>query len=236
LSSSSIASTTSSVGAGHSFALSYQMNNNGQGDAQQPFTNQVYLSRDVSLDSGDLLVDSYTLSSNFAGGTIGPAGFSANQLSISRSNIQVPTGTPGGSYYMIVKLDALNQIDETGPSPAFNGVENDNVVVGSYPITVVGPDLQLTVPSTVITGTYRLFVKTDSGNAVDEGSETNNTAASSTFAIAVITVAPATLPTPTLDTPYSQTLTASDGTAPYTFAVTGGSLPNGLTLRTAGLI
>lgn len=51
-----------------------------------------------------------------------------------------------------------------------------------------------------------------------------------------ITIAPATLPTGTLTVAYSQLLTAAGGTAPYTFNVTSGSLPAGLTLTPAGLL
>lgn len=53
----------------------------------------------------------------------------------------------------------------------------------------------------------------------------------------LITVNPATLPTggqPAV--PYSVQLSATGGTAPYTFAVTAGALPAGLTLSTAGLL
>ena len=53
----------------------------------------------------------------------------------------------------------------------------------------------------------------------------------------VITVNPATLPAGVIGTPYSQTITATGGIAPYTFAVTSGALPNGLTLNpTTGII
>jgi CSLREA domain-containing protein len=45
-----------------------------------------------------------------------------------------------------------------------------------------------------------------------------------------ITVNPTSLPASTLGTAYNQTLTASGGTAPYTFAVATGALPSGLTL------
>jgi hypothetical protein len=45
-----------------------------------------------------------------------------------------------------------------------------------------------------------------------------------------ITIEPATLPAAQKGVAYSQTLTASGGTGPYTFAVTAGSLPPGLTL------
>jgi hypothetical protein len=46
----------------------------------------------------------------------------------------------------------------------------------------------------------------------------------------VVTVLPATLPNGTVGSPYDQTVSGSGGTAPYTFAVTNGSLPTGLTL------
>src|SRR5262249_60242172 len=52
----------------------------------------------------------------------------------------------------------------------------------------------------------------------------------------VISPAPASLPGGTIGTAYSQTITASGGTAPYTFAVTSGTLPAGLTLSTSGAI
>jgi hypothetical protein len=49
-----------------------------------------------------------------------------------------------------------------------------------------------------------------------------------------IAVSPATLPNGSTTAPYGQTITASGGTAPYAFTVTGGTLPPGLTLSTAG--
>jgi hypothetical protein len=50
----------------------------------------------------------------------------------------------------------------------------------------------------------------------------------------VITLAPATLPNGTVGVAWSQTLTASGGTAPYTYTLTAGTLPTGLALTTAG--
>lgn len=55
-----------------------------------------------------------------------------------------------------------------------------------------------------------------------------------TIAAPAITVAPATLPNPTVAKAYDTTLLSSGGTAPYTFAVTGGALPRGLALSSAG--
>ena len=51
-----------------------------------------------------------------------------------------------------------------------------------------------------------------------------------------ITISPATLPNGAVGVAYSQTLTASGGTAPYTFTVIAGALPPGLALSTAGVI
>jgi hypothetical protein len=51
-----------------------------------------------------------------------------------------------------------------------------------------------------------------------------------------ITLSPTTLPPGTLLVPYSQQITASGGTAPYTFVIAAGALPSGLFLSSTGLI
>jgi hypothetical protein len=51
-------------------------------------------------------------------------------------------------------------------------------------------------------------------------------------AACVLTLSPATLPSTSLGVPYSETITASGGTAPYTFSVSSGALPPGLALNT----
>ena len=47
----------------------------------------------------------------------------------------------------------------------------------------------------------------------------------------LITVNPASLPNPVLGVPYSQTILASGGAAPYSFAITAGALASGLSLN-----
>jgi hypothetical protein len=51
-----------------------------------------------------------------------------------------------------------------------------------------------------------------------------------------IALSPATLPGGTLGVAYSQTITGTGGAAPFTFAVTAGTLPAGLTLTAAGVL
>lgn len=51
-----------------------------------------------------------------------------------------------------------------------------------------------------------------------------------------ITLSPPTVPGGTEGVAYGQAITATGGTAPYTFSVTGGSLPPGLTLAPAGAL
>src|SRR5205823_26583 len=52
-----------------------------------------------------------------------------------------------------------------------------------------------------------------------------------------LTLSPASLPSATVNSPYSATLSATGGSGTYTFAVTSGGLPLGLTLNaTTGLL
>lgn len=59
---------------------------------------------------------------------------------------------------------------------------------------------------------------------------------SSDCATTTITLSPSSLPNGTVGTAYSQTITASGGTSPYTFAKTAGTLPTSLTLTSGGLL
>ncbi len=80
------------------------------------------------------------------------------------------------------------------------------------------------------------------------GTDTNGCFASVAYSIVIaaapttptscpaITLTPTTLPNASAGTAYSQTLAGSGGTAPYSFGVTAGTLPNGLTLTAAGVL
>lgn len=60
---------------------------------------------------------------------------------------------------------------------------------------------------------------------------------STTSTVVHVAIAPSSLPGATVyATGYSQSITASGGTAPYTYTVTSGSLPNGMALSSGGVI
>lgn len=71
------------------------------------------------------------------------------------------------------------------------------------------------------------------GNARDA---TPDLGAFDTDGSVLILISPATLPNVSLGDPYLQNLSATGGQAPYTFAVTSGTLPNGITLASDGLL
>ncbi len=85
------------------------------------------------------------------------------------------------------------------------------------------------------TGSYPISIKaTDNSTGSGPYSQTNNYTL--TVAAPTIPIAPATLTAATVGVAFSQQLTASGGAGPYTYAVTTGTLPAGITLTTGGLL
>lgn len=75
-----------------------------------------------------------------------------------------------------------------------------------------------------------------SGRAISRSGSVSLTANRLSLCCAPITVAPASVPNGILGTDYRQTFTADGGVAPYTFAITSGALPFGLTLEPTGAL
>lgn len=71
---------------------------------------------------------------------------------------------------------------------------------------------------------------------VTDGLGATSVAIASITVSSYFTVDPSDLPSGTVGVAYSQTLTASDGSSPYTFSVSSGSLPTGLSLSSSGVI
>lgn len=105
------------------------------------------------------------------------------------------------------------------------------VILGSLPpgISLSSVGVISGTPTTV--GNYSFTVR-----ATDSYGCTGSSAYAVTVNCPTITITPATVPGGTVGTAYNQTLTASGGTSPYTFAVATGSLPAGLTLSSSGAL
>jgi uncharacterized protein YhjY with autotransporter beta-barrel domain len=145
---------------------------------------------------------------NFSVGTPGSLGINPATLPDGFQNIaynQLLTGTGGTGPYTFSVL--------SGSLPPGLSLASGGGITGT--------------PSTGGSYTFTVGV-VDSGGSTGSASFTINIGAN------ILTVLPATLPNGTQNAAYSQTVTASGGTGPYTFAVTSGALPAGLSLDSAG--
>ena len=105
------------------------------------------------------------------------------------------------------------------------------ITAGSLP-SGLGLDSAGNISGTAtVAGTFNFTV-----TATDQLNATGSQAYKLIIATPTITLSPATLSTPIYGSSYSQIITATGGTAPYTYAVTSGTLPAGLTLGTSGNI
>ena len=132
----------------------------------------------------------------------------------------LPNATAGTAYSQTVTASG-------GASPYSYAV-----TAGALPAGLVLNTTSGTVTGTpTAAGTFNFTV-----TATDNGSFTGSRAYTVTIAGPTITVAPVSLPAPVVGVAYSQAVSASGGTAPYSYAVVAGALPPGLTLSAAGTL
>ncbi|MFN7562019.1 MAG: beta strand repeat-containing protein, partial [Prosthecobacter sp.] len=97
--------------------------------------------------------------------------------------------------------------------------------------------LSLNTTTGAVTGTpTSTATRTFTITATDANSCTGSATFTITPVCPAITVNPTSFANGTLGIAYSQTITATGGTAPHSFTVTSGTLPAGLTLTTAGVL
>src|SRR5205823_12110687 len=106
------------------------------------------------------------------------------------------------------------------------------VSVGSLPATLTLNSSTGVISGTpTVAGAYSFTVEATDTNGVK-----GTRGYSGTIADITPSIAPATLPHAIQAQAYSQQLTASGGSSPYTFTLDAGTLPTGLTLSSGGLI
>lgn len=105
------------------------------------------------------------------------------------------------------------------------------VVAGSLPAGVTLSSAGVLSGTPTAGGSFNWTVM-----ATDAGSMTGARAYTMTISAPTIDIAPTTLPDPTQGAAYSAALSASGGTAPYTFSIVGGVLPAGMILNSGGTL
>lgn len=152
----------------------------------------------------------------------------------ARSNV-------GFQNYSIAISGPLPLSPASLPAGTINAAYSQTINVGggtapySYAVTsgTLPAGLTLGASTGVISGTPTTdgtssFTVTVTDSAANTGSHDYSVVISGPLPIS-----PSTIPPGTLNTAYSQTISAGGGTAPYTYAVTSGALPTGLTLDTS---
>ncbi len=193
----------------------------------------------LTLSSGGVLSGTPTASGSFnftvtatdsSGGTGPYTGALAYSLVINAAGLTVSPSTLSNGTVGVAYSDAVTASGGTSPYTFA-------VTAGALPAGVtLSPGGGLSGTPTA-GGTFNFTVTaTDSTGAGSGGPFSGSRAYTVTIASPTIAVSPATLPAGTFGSSYSQSITASGGTAPYTFAVTSGSLPAGLTLATGGVL
>ncbi|MDB6076054.1 MAG: hypothetical protein JWO89_3694, partial [Verrucomicrobiaceae bacterium] len=138
---------------------------------------------------------------------------------ISFSPTSLPAGTVGTAYNQTVTSTG-------GTAPYTYALTGGTLPTG---ISMTSAGVISGTPTTAVSANITVTV-TDANGC--PGSIAYTLAVS----CAVINVTPATLPAGTAGAAYSQALTATGGSTPYTWALSAGTLPSGLTLSTAGLL
>lgn len=160
----------------------------------------------VSGTSGPFLVTAPNTAVTWTGGTTPTVTWSVNNTNVA------PVSCAN------VKISLSTDGGLTFPVTLLASTPND----GSEPVTVPG----------MSSATARIKVEAV-GNIFFDMSDTNFTINGS---CPTITLNPATLATATVNSSYNQSITATGGTAPYTYSLNAGALPNGLSLSSAGVI
>jgi uncharacterized protein YhjY with autotransporter beta-barrel domain len=185
---------------------------------------------------------------NWNGGGGGGAGGSSAATGLTA--VTINNGVQSGNGAALICFAASqfsvggNASGQTGPVTlqlaATNPVSSQQVVVAQAATTFVFPTLlpqgaNWNVSVLSSPAGQLCTVNPASGTAI----ATNVTNVALSCATVAVTVNPATLPSGAFGTAYSQTLSgtsANGGVGPYTFAVTAGALPAGLTLSSAGVL
>ncbi|WP_131539330.1 beta strand repeat-containing protein, partial [Pedobacter nototheniae] len=172
-------------------------------------------------------------------------------FTISAIDATTGTGAPfAGSraYTLTVDAPTISIAPTILPTPIAGSSYSQTITASggtsgySYAITSGALPAGITLSSNGIisgiattTGTFNFIISATDASA-GAGPYTGSRVFTLNVAAPVISVTPVLLPSASIAGAYTQSLSATGGTAPYTYAITAGSLPAGITLSTAGVL
>ncbi|NII11066.1 putative Ig domain-containing protein [Oleiagrimonas sp. C23AA] len=189
--------------------------------------------------SGYTGTDSFTYTgTNSAGTSTTPATVS---ITVSGPTLAITSSSGGTSLTAQVGQPFTQTFTFSGGKAPYSGYSITGIPAG---LSVTGfNNTSITIAGTpTASGTFTLGVSgTDSSTGTDPSSGKNapftvNQAFTLSISAASMNVTPSSLPSASVGGAYSQPITASGGIAPYTYAVTSGALPAGMTLSASGLL
>jgi len=131
--------SASSVASGGSRTVSHNVVNRGTVTVTETYTDRIYLSTDQTYDAADILLGA----SHGHTADLAPNGTHANSQAVT-----IPGGTAPGSYFILVRADALGVVSESN--------EGNNVTAVALTVTVSSKDLVIenlaVSPASVIPG------------------------------------------------------------------------------------
>ncbi len=171
-------------------------------------------------------------------------------FTVSATDSSAGTGpfTGAQAYTFTVAAPTIAVAPSTLPDTATGVAYNQTVTASggigpySYSVTAGALPAGLTLSTAgVLTGTptaggtFNITI-TATDSSTGAGPYTGAQAYTLTVTAPTIAVAPSSLPNAAIGVAYSETVTASGGIGPYSYSVTSGTLPAGLTLSTAGVL
>ncbi|MGV9009922.1 putative Ig domain-containing protein [Brevundimonas sp.] len=153
---------------------------------------------------------------------------------ITNDDVSAGTSTLCPNLYATVAYGGSVSIDATACHAGF-GLGNiaTQATHGTGSVGPFGPSQFINYAHNGISGTTDTFIVRDGNSPPNNLIQVNITITPPTSSIVV---APANLPTLTAGTAFSQTLTSTGGTGPYTYSMSSGALPAGLSLSPAGVL
>lgn len=186
----------------------------------------------------------YTVNSASSITATAPAG--TGTVDVRVTAIGGTSATSAADRYSYVAAPIASNRTETVGYNGSLAINHSSSITGSFTSVAIGagPAHGTLTPSAPGNYTNATYTSTTGYSGPDSytytatgiGGTSNTATVSITVAAPTITINPATLPAGTSGIAYSQAITATGGAAPYTYGITAGAVPAGLTLSTTGTL